>query len=158
MIADAIRTGDYKARLKGRARVEVLQADVVIKNSIWVRTHEFQIPNSKFFVEYRPLRPHGPHRFCPLLGTVSLGVDYGIAAPGGFGRPAETGRFAWCARRSMAASPSSAALAYSDGNGSSVAPRPQPPARHRRHEVTVSVVSSFPSAGLGTGNRTVESR
>jgi aryl-alcohol dehydrogenase-like predicted oxidoreductase len=40
-------------------------------------------------VKYRPLGRTGLTVSALSLGTVSLGVDYGIAAPGGFGRPSE---------------------------------------------------------------------
>jgi aryl-alcohol dehydrogenase-like predicted oxidoreductase len=40
-------------------------------------------------VNYRPLGRTGLTVSAVSLGTVSLGVDYGIAAPGGFGRPGE---------------------------------------------------------------------
>jgi aryl-alcohol dehydrogenase-like predicted oxidoreductase len=52
--------------------------------------NEFQIPNSKFLlVRYRPLGRTGLSVSALSLGTVALGVDYGIAAPGDFGRPGE---------------------------------------------------------------------
>jgi aryl-alcohol dehydrogenase-like predicted oxidoreductase len=52
--------------------------------------YEFQIPNSKFLiVRYRPLGRTGLTVSALSLGTVALGVDYGIAAPGDFGRPGE---------------------------------------------------------------------
>ena len=40
-------------------------------------------------MKYRALGRTGLTVSALSLGTVSLGVDYGIAAPGGFGRPAE---------------------------------------------------------------------
>ncbi len=40
-------------------------------------------------MNYRPLGRTGPTVSALSLGTVALGVDYGIAAPGDFGRPAE---------------------------------------------------------------------
>src|SRR6266571_1781924 len=55
---------------------------------------KFQIPNSKFqIVKYRPLGRTGLTVSVVSLGTAALGLDYGIAAPGGFGRLSEDEAF-----------------------------------------------------------------
>src|SRR5438128_8476058 len=54
--------------------------------------YEFKIPNSEFQIarmKYRPLGRTGLTVSAVSLGAVSLGIDYGIAAPGAFGRPSE---------------------------------------------------------------------
>jgi aryl-alcohol dehydrogenase-like predicted oxidoreductase len=74
----------------------VLSVDVLIKNeefgikNAYERPDEFQIPHSQFqIVKDRPLGRTGLTVSAVSLGTVALGVDYGIGAPGEFGRPGE---------------------------------------------------------------------
>jgi aryl-alcohol dehydrogenase-like predicted oxidoreductase len=111
-------------------------------------------------VNYRPLGRTGLTVSALSLGTVSLGVDYGIAAPGSFGRPTENEAI----RLLRAAIDGGITLidtapAYGDSErivGCAAGRDPRVIVATKIDPTAAAgVASGFPSAGLGAGSRAV---